>query len=142
MKNLIFTALLILSAGYALYRGQRYERLVAIICVAATIVSVALHSPLHERYAGIETVDLVVDCALLAAFVLIALRSDRFWPLWVAGLQLTMSISHLLKAIEPDLLPFAYAAAQRSWSYPILIILAVGTWRGRKRQRAEGFAAA
>ena len=58
---------------------------------------------------------------MLVAFVVIALRSDRFWPLWVAGLQLTISISHVLKAIQPDLLPIAYGVAERFWSYPILL---------------------
>jgi hypothetical protein len=70
---------------------------------------------------------------VLAAFVFVALRSDRFWPLWIAGLQLTMSISHLLKAIQPDLVPIAYAAAERFWSYPILAIIAVATWRSHQR---------
>jgi hypothetical protein len=69
--------------------------------------------------------------------VVIALRSDRFWPLWVAGLQLTISMSHLLKAIQLDLLPLAYAAAERFWSYPTLIILFIGAWRQHRRQKAE-----
>ena len=42
-------------------------------------------------YSGLETSDLIVDTFVLVSFVLIALRSDRFWPLWVAGLQLTIS---------------------------------------------------
>jgi cytochrome c-type biogenesis protein CcmH/NrfF len=53
----------------------------------------------------------------------------------VAGLQLTMSTSHALKAIELDLLPRAYAAAAVFWSYPILLILVIGTWRGHRSQR-------
>ena len=39
----------------------------------------------------------------------------------------------MLKAIDSSLLPIAYAAALRFWSYPILIILAVGVWRSRHR---------
>ena len=34
---------------------------------------------------------MLVDLAVLAGFVTVALRSKRFWPLWVAGLQLTTS---------------------------------------------------
>jgi len=74
---------------------------------------------------------------VLAAFVFVALRSPRFWPLWVAGLQLTSSTAHLMKAIDEDLLPIAYGAAIALWSYPILIILAIGTWRGQRRVRTE-----
>jgi hypothetical protein len=71
---------------------------------------------------------------VLTAFVFIALNSDRFWPLWVAGLQLVTSFAHFLKALDPGLVPQAYGAAVRFWSYPILIILAVATWRGHRRR--------
>jgi hypothetical protein len=80
---------------------------------------------------------MVIDLTVLAAFLFVALRSNRFWPLWVAGLQLTMSTSHVLKAIELDLLPRAYAAAAIFWSYPILLILAIGTWRSHQREMRE-----
>jgi hypothetical protein len=94
-------------------------------------------SPLAKRYSGVETGELTVDLLVLAAFTYIALRSERFWPLWVAGLQLTASMAHMLKSIELGLMPQAYAAATRIWSYPILIIIAVGAWRAHKRQQHQ-----
>jgi len=78
---------------------------------------------------------LLVDMAVLAGFITVALRSKRFWPLWIAGLQLTTSIGHLLKGIDQDLLPRAYGAALQFWGYPIVIILAVGTYRRHRRQQ-------
>jgi hypothetical protein len=132
---IIFWGILFSTCGYALWRGRKYEQIAALICLAATILSVSMSSPLNQRYVGIETGDLLVDCFVLVAFVFVALRSDRFWPLWVAGLQMTMSISHLLKAIQPDLIPLAYAAAERFWSYPILGIIAAGAWRSHQRQK-------
>jgi hypothetical protein len=90
-------------------------------------------SPLHQRYSGVEEGLLLVDLAVLAGFVAVALRSNRFWPLWVAGLQLTTSIGHVLKGVDQELLPRAYGAALQFWSYPILIILAVGTYRSHRR---------
>ena len=80
---------------------------------------------------------LAVDLFTLAAFTYVALRSDRFWPLWISGLQLTTSIGHVLKAIDSHLVPFAYGAALRVWSYPILIILAVAVWRGQRMHFAR-----
>jgi len=76
---------------------------------------------------------LLVDLAVLAGFITVALRSKRFWPLWVAGLQLTTSLGHILKGMDQDLLPQAYGAALQFWSYPILVILAVGTFRTQRR---------
>jgi hypothetical protein len=134
---IIFWIVLIVSCGYALWRGRRYERIAALVFVAATILSILGHSPLRGRYVAIETSDLIVDSAVLVAVVAIALVSDRFWPLWAAGLQLVDSMSHAMKAIDVDMLPKVYGAAERFWSYPILIILLVGAWRQHRRQIAE-----
>ena len=123
--------------GYALWRGQRDERVVAVACLIASIATPLVVAPLRSSFANVELGILLVDLATLSAFVFIALQSSRFWPLWVAGLQLTTSMAHLLKAIELDLMPQAYSAAARFWAYPILIILAVGTWRGHRRARGE-----
>ena len=133
MSPILYWTLLILTCGYALYRGGRHERLVAAICIVATIATIAVNSPLNRMYTDVERGALLVDLAVLAAFVAVALVSDRFWPLWVAGLQLTTSIAHFLKAVDPHLVPLAYGAAVRFWGYPILIILFFGAWRSHRR---------
>ena len=137
LRLVAFSALLIGSCSYAFLRGRGNERLTAAVCVTASLASLALSGPANLRYSHIEFGVLIVDLLTLAAFTYVALRSDRFWPLWISGLQLTTSIAHLLKAMDPNLVPIAYAAAGRLWSYPILIILAVGTWRSSRRLRLQ-----
>ncbi|HEU4498682.1 MAG TPA: hypothetical protein VFR60_05025 [Sphingomicrobium sp.] len=132
---LIFIPLLTAVCLYAWLRGGSDERMVAATCLAGTVATLLAISPLHQRYSGVEEGLMLVDLAVLAGFVIVALRSDRFWPLWVAGLQLTTSIGHLLKGIDQDLLPRAYGAALQFWGYPILLILAVGTYRQHRRLR-------
>lgn len=134
---ILFWLLLGVSCGYALWRGRKYERIAALVFISATVLSILAHSPLHVRYVGIETGDVIVDTAVLVAVVAIALVSDRFWPLWVAGLQMVDSLSHVMKAIDDNLVPHVYAAAERFWSYPILMILLVGAWRQHQRGRRE-----
>lgn len=136
-RYLIFWAILMLTCGYALWRGRKYEQLAAAVCIAASVLSVVLRAPLHQRYQGLEVSDLVIDTFVLLSFVAIALRSDRFWPLWAAGLQLTISMSHLFTALDLELVPRVYAVAERFWAYPTLIIIAVGAWRQHQRQRRE-----
>lgn len=137
----IFWALLLLTCGYALWRGRSDERIVASVCLLASLATRFAISPLQDRYASVETGLMVIDALVLLVFVLIALRSQRFWPLWIAGLQLTNSISHVMKLVDLDLIPRVYGAAAALWSYPILLILAIGTWRGHQRSRAESAAA-
>ena len=129
--------LLIGVAAYALARGRTDERAAAMICVVATIASVLVNSPLTRRFTGVETGILIVDLLALAAFVAIALRTQRFWPLWVAGFQLTSTFAHALKAIHLSLVPQVYAAAERFWVYPIFLAIVVGTWRTQQRQRRQ-----
>jgi hypothetical protein len=137
LPRYFFWAVLLLTFGYALWRGRSDERIAASVCLAASVATRFAISPLSVRYTGLEIGLLMIDAAVLLAFVAIALRSQRFWPLWVAGLQLTSSISHLVKVVDVDLIPRAYAAAAVFWSYPILLIIIIGTWRSHQRTRQE-----
>lgn len=138
MAPTIFRMLLALVVLYALLRGSRDERYVAIICLLGAAVTTLVLAPLTQRFGQVETPVMIVDLAVFAGFLVVAMRSERFWPLWVAGLQLTTIMSHLLKAIESELLPRAYAAALNFWAYPIVLILAIGTWRSHQRRKLRG----
>jgi len=131
----VFVPLLLAVCFYAWWRGGTDERIIAATCLAGTAATLLTISPLQQRYSGVEEGLMLVDFAVLAGFVAVALRSRRFWPLWVAGLQLTTSVGHVLKSVDQDLLPRAYGAALQFWSYPILIIVAVGTFRTHRRMR-------
>jgi hypothetical protein len=135
-RVLIFRLLMYGVCFYALVRGRTDARIVAIVFLVGNFATLALRSPLAQSYSSVESGIFLVDVICFLAFTYAALISDRFWPLWVSGLQLTTSFGHVLKAIDSSLLPIAYAAALRFWSYPILIILAVGVWRSRRRLSA------
>jgi len=133
MNIIFYLILLVASCGYALWRGDRDARVAAIVCIVATALTVVLLTPGTGRYRLVESGAMIVDLATLTAFVTLALTSCRFWPLWVAGLQLTASSAHALKLFDASLLPIAYAAAERFWSYPILLIIAIGAYRAHRR---------
>jgi len=133
-RLLLYHALLYGACGYALIRGNADSRIVALAFLIGNYATYALRSPFAGSYSSVELGILAIDIAAWAAYTYVALASDRFWPLWVSGLQLTASLGHVLKAIDADLLPLAYAAALRLWSYPILIIILVGAWRSHRRR--------
>jgi hypothetical protein len=56
---------------------------------------------------------------------------------WPAQGTVTTVFGHILKSIQLGLLPLAYAGALRFWSYPILLIVAIGTWRTHHRSMIE-----
>lgn len=137
MRLLLFVALLAMTTGYGLWRGDRDSRRAALICLIAVLFTQLLAQPVANRFGSVEIGVVAVDVVTLAGFTAIALTSSRFWPMWVAGLQLTTMIGHLLKAVEWSLLPRAYGAALIFWSYPILILVMVGAWRAHHRRLAE-----
>ncbi|MFC7536531.1 hypothetical protein ACFQPG_04025 [Sphingomonas sp. GCM10030256] len=137
-RVILFYILLTALALFAARRGGREERIAANVCLLATIATSLLLSPLSTRFAAIELGVALIDVGVLAAFVAIALRSARFWPLWVAGIQLTTVMGHLLKAVQPKLIPMAYGTALVFWSYVILLIIAVAILRTPAVRQLQG----
>jgi len=130
----LFRILLLATAIYAALRGGRDERTVAAICVLGALVTHLVISPLQGRFQGLEAGVLIVDLAVLAGFIAVALRSDRFWPLWMAGVQTTTVMGHVMKQADALLMPRAYAASLSFWAYWTLAILAAGVWRHSRRE--------
>ena len=133
LRLILYNLLLFSACGYAFWRGKVDARIVATAFFVGNFVSFALRTRINGGYSSFESGIFIVDIVCFLAFTYAALISDRFWPLWVSGFQLTTSFGHVVKAIHPDLLPLAYAASLRFWGYPILIVLAAGVWRHQKR---------
>jgi hypothetical protein len=97
----------------------------ATVCLVASLLSTALMT-FHQ---GVAVGVAIIDITVLGLFVALALRTQRFWPLWVAGLQLTTVMGHGLRLLQPAMVDIAYAAAMRFWAYPILVILMIAALR-------------
>lgn len=136
-RLLIYRALMFGICGYAIFRGKTDARLIALAFLIGDLATLALRTRYAGSYQSVEINVMILDVMAFLAFTYAALISERFWPLWISGLQLTASFGHAFKAIDENLLPLAYAAALRFWSWPILIILAVGTWRSHRRSAQE-----
>ena len=76
----LFWAILLLIWGYALWRGQKDERIAASACLIATILTVLVIPPVAVRYSVPDVMQLAIDIAMLVAFSAVALTSKRFWP--------------------------------------------------------------
>jgi len=131
LRVFLFYLLLFAVVVIAFRRGDRETRFAGLTALVATLLSAASVTLLGAGE-PVETAVALVDLAVLALFVAIALRSYRFWPLWVSGLQLTTVIAHVLRILNPDLVDIAYQTAMRFWSYPILLIIAAAALRTRR----------
>lgn len=128
-----YYTLLLLCWAYALLRGGAPEKIGTSIVLVGSLLTLATVSTQARSYASVEIGVFLVDVATLLAFLVLALRAQRYWPLWLTALQLIGTAGHIVKWADPDLMPKAYAFAAIFWSYPMLLILALGTWRHQQR---------
>ena len=139
MRVLFFFGCLLATVAYAWLRGGKTERLGALLLVAATLLTILAGSPAVRRFASVETGILVVDVAILAAFLWLALFSDRYWPLWIAALQLIGVLAHFAKLADLEMPRNGYAFLQAFWSYPMMLAIVIGT-RSFHRERTRKIA--
>jgi hypothetical protein len=131
MNVVVFNLLLVAVCGYALWRGGAPERIAAALFAGAAATTFALMYGYSFR--AISGLYLLVDLGLFVAITLLSLWADRFWPLWVAALQLMVLAAHGVRATHPELLPFIYYVATAKLAYPMIAMLAIGTVRHRER---------
>jgi hypothetical protein len=128
---LAFILAMLCACGVAAWWGGRDERLAALaLALAAVITPLAV----SRHWAGPEMGVVLVDGALFAALMYIAIGSRAFWPMWATGFQLCGLAVHLAAAMSPHMLPAAYAETLAVWSYAVVLTLLIGTlFEGRVR---------
>ncbi|MDB5581673.1 MAG: hypothetical protein JWR80_6849 [Bradyrhizobium sp.] len=138
LRILIFDALLVASCGYALWRGGPPERIAGGSLALAYIATLASYSSLRTRFFGIEPGVFAADIVLLVILTGVALRADRGWPFVLAALQLDTVGAHVFRMLNIEMIRVTYALMIAFWSYPMLLTLAIGTWRHELRVRRDG----
>lgn len=135
----IFYAVQIAASAFALWRGGAPERVLGLALLLAAVSTQVLQDDIAVRFAGVELDVLLVDLALLGVMLAITLHADRFWPAWATALHLLGTGAHLARAISPDVIRLTYAVLAAAWSYPIVVLLVIGTFRHASRIRAKGW---
>lgn len=134
---LVFAVVQVLTSTYAITWGGMPERIVAALLLIAAGVSLGLGQPV-DQYRTLDTTQLIIDLVLLAALLAVAARANRFWPLWVCALHLLAIGVHLIRAVDPTIVPLVYWWMIGKIAYPICLALAVGTWHLQRRTRLQG----
>jgi hypothetical protein len=139
IRILIFAALMWSSCIYAIVRGGRSERIVAITFLIGTGLTQAVMPSAHDRFRHVELRVLLIDLAVFAVLFGVALFSRKFWPLWITAMQGVAILAHFSPLML--IVPRAYGAAIALWSWPMMILLGVVTYRhdrARTRKRLPG----
>ncbi len=130
---MVFNIVLVAACGYAFWAGGGPERWTALLFVLGAFATSYVPFQQRHSYHAIFWTLLMVDAAMLVGLIGIALRANRFWPLYVSALHLITLGIHGVKAFQPGLVPWMYAGASSKIAYPMLVLLAVGALRHRHR---------
>ena len=130
-RLILFELFLWNSCLYALIRGGRDERLVTLILAADFTGSPLLVQAGGDHFASLETKVLLLDAVAFVGLLAVALRSKKYWPLWVTAMQGVVILSHLSAIFGDAINAWTYGTAVAFWSYPQLTLLALATWMHR-----------
>ena len=123
----------LICLAFAVIAGGPEERLFAAVQAVSGLLEL-----LFARTGAID-IAVLIDFAVLAVIIPIALRTQKIWPLVAAALSvaalMTEAAQHMVHA-SPD----AYGLLQSAWDLLANIVVAIaalGLWRGRRGRRAE-----
>ena len=134
----LFNVVLLGACAFAFALGGAPERWTAIVFLIGALATFLLPFEHHASYHSVHVMVLAIDVAVLVGLVGIALRADRYWPLYVSALHIIVIAIHGVKAIQPSLVPWMYAGASGKIAYPMLVLLAIGALRHHQRKTLFG----
>jgi hypothetical protein len=137
-RAIFFIIFCILCCGYGIVRGGKPEKIAGTLLLTSAVASVILQLPENFRFRVFDTGMFAVDIVLLGGLLLLAIISNRFWPIWLSAMQLLTVTSHPAILIRPDVIPYAYWKAVTLWSYPMLLLLAWGAFCRHQRMKTKG----
>ncbi len=136
--QVVFYALLGLCTGYALLAGGAPERIVALLFLGATaLMPFVLSGPLG-RYSYVEVGALIVDAVMYVALLAVALRAERYWPIWMSAMQGVQLLGHGIGLLGFPLLNLSYAIIDHMICYPMMLLLIIGVRRHQIRRARSG----
>ncbi len=134
---LAFYSALLLCAAYASVYGGRTGKAGSAIFVVASMMTVAAVR-MNPSWAGTSLGLFAVDAGCLLALLLLALTSNRFWPIWALGFQIVAVATHLATLSIPDVVPKSFQALLSFWAIPILWVMVAGTHKDRQYELGTG----
>ena len=134
-----FNLLLLVTSGYAIWKGGKPEQWAGAALLTAAALTL-LTNLLNEvgPFHNMEPVVMLVDIGLLAALVALALKANRYWPIWITAIHASAVAIHFAKLANPALVWPLYAFAASVSSVPIQIILLWATIRHQRRMKLYG----
>lgn len=119
--------LMLVSCGYSVLAGGRDGRAAVAMLLSAALMTLMITGFTQDRWAVA-----LVDAVLFAGLVALAIRSNHYWPLWLAGLHGAAMATQIVSHLNPDLPYKIYHAVVAFWSIPMQVVIVVGILLDRR----------
>ena len=122
---------------YAAIAGGKAGRVGAALITFITIVG--FYTALTDQGSWGHTVYplLAVDTICMMAFLTLALRSDRWWPLWTTACALATVTTHLASIAQFGIPPAVYHGLKGLWAIPMQLFMVRGIALDARYQRSS-----
>lgn len=126
----VWPTVLLSVCALAAWRGRDPERLAAAGYLAAWALTVVVFK---DGSRDIQWAVMLIDLGLLVLLLGLALRSRRFWPLFVAAFQTLAVGTHAARALDTGVSGWAYLTAVLVWGYLAMAAIGYGAWTAPRR---------
>jgi hypothetical protein len=137
LQTSAFLLLLAIACLVAYVRGGKPERLVSYSFSGLLIGELILHVSVHDRI-EVNIGHFIIETMAWMYLVVVALKAHRFWTFIAAALQTLSVASYIVPLFELGLQPMVFPIMRVASSYPVLMLLIIGTWRHQKRLNKYG----
>lgn len=120
---LLYDLVLLAACIAAFTRGGPAEKTGALVMLTSTAITFMMAGKVDLLFAAVSLRLVLIDAITFIAFVLITLRSRKFWPLWASALQLLTVFANFAPLLQVRLKGLAYALNEQIWAWPILAII-------------------
>ncbi len=122
--------------AFAFLKGDEPERVGAGAYAIGALATLTLQR--DSQLYGAQWPLMIVETMMLIAYVALAWKSRRSWPVWAAGLQLLVVMCHILTVVDVRPPIAAFYAVINLATYGILLVLALGVLQAWRERRALG----
>lgn len=120
-----------ICCGYGALFGGRDGKWVASLYMGAILLTVPAQLLQQQLGDSIWPV-ILVDTWLLCGLCWVAMRTNRYWPLWVAGFHIITMTAHLAALISPSFTARVYFGLATMWAIPKLLVILIGVAQDRR----------
>lgn len=138
LHNYLYAILFVLGIAYAAVRGGAPERVGAAILFIGNVLTILVASPWRDQFDRVETGIALVDALVLVGLVLLMMKANRVWPVWMTSVHGLGLLSHIPILLGPLVVPQAYTILQGLWGWPMIALLIGATRHHRLRIARNG----